>query len=153
MPPGLGDTLQARGDIDAIAHQVAVALLDHIAKMDADAELDAPLGRQAGIALGHAVLHLDGAANGIDDASELNEDAIAGPLNDATMMQSDGRVDQIAAQRAQPRKRPLLVGSRQACCIRLHPPQEWLRVSGSRPWLPFTTRETSTIAHRPGQVV
>jgi hypothetical protein len=28
---GLGDAFQARGDIDAIAHQVAVALLDHIA--------------------------------------------------------------------------------------------------------------------------
>ena len=41
---GLGDAFQSRGDIDAVAHQVAVALLDHIAQMDADAELDTPLG-------------------------------------------------------------------------------------------------------------
>ena len=36
-PSGLGDPLQARGDIDAVAHQVAVAFLDHVAEMDADA--------------------------------------------------------------------------------------------------------------------
>ena len=71
---GLGDTFQSRGNIDAVAHQVAVALLDHIAEMDADPELDAALGRQASVALDHAVLHLDGAAHGIDDASELDED-------------------------------------------------------------------------------
>jgi hypothetical protein len=80
-----------------VAHQVAVALLDHIAQMDADAELDAALGWQPGIALDHAVLHLNGAAYGIGDASELDEDAIARPLNDAAVMQSDGRVEQRAA--------------------------------------------------------
>ena len=69
----ISDAFKARGDIDAVAHQVAVALLDHVAEMDADAELDAALGRQASIALDHAVLDLDGAAHGIDDASELDE--------------------------------------------------------------------------------
>ena len=107
----LGDTLQSRGDVDAVAHQVAVALLNYVAEMDADAELDAALGRKAGVPLDHAVLHLDGAANGIDHASELYEDAVAGSLDDTAVMQGDGRVDQIAAERAQPRKRPLLVGS------------------------------------------
>ena len=97
---GLGDAFQARGDIDAIAHQVAVALLDYIAEVDADAEVDATLRRKTGIALHHPVLHLDGAADGIDDASKLDEDAIAHPLDDAAVMQSDGRVDQIAAERA-----------------------------------------------------
>ena len=70
---GLGDAFQPRGDIDAVAHQVAVALLDHVAEMDADAELDAPVGRHAGIALDHAVLHFDGAAHGVDDAAELDD--------------------------------------------------------------------------------
>ena len=136
---GLGDTFQSRGDIDAVAHQVAVALLDNVAQMDADAELDAALGRKAGVALDHAVLHLDGAAHGVDNASELDEDAVARPLDDAAVMQGDGGVDQIAAERSQPRKRPLLVGSRQACCIRLRPPRELPRVSWSRPW-PFLYR-------------
>jgi hypothetical protein len=72
---GFGDAFQSRGDVDTVAHQVAVALLDHIAEMDTDAEFDTPLGWKTGIALDHAVLHLEGAANSIDDAAELNEDA------------------------------------------------------------------------------
>ncbi|MGO8469939.1 hypothetical protein AB9F45_36160, partial [Rhizobium leguminosarum] len=31
---GLGNSLQPRGDIDAVAHQVAVVFLDHISQMD-----------------------------------------------------------------------------------------------------------------------
>jgi hypothetical protein len=38
-----GDALQPRGDVDPIAHQVAVALLDDVAEVNADAKLDAAL--------------------------------------------------------------------------------------------------------------
>ena len=93
------------------AHQVAVTLLNHVAEMDADPELDAALGRQAGVALDHAVLHLDGAAHGIHDTPKLNEDPIARPLDDPAVMQSDGWFEEIATESAQPRKRPLLVGA------------------------------------------
>ena len=108
---GLGNAFQSRGDIDAIAHQIAVALLDHIAEMDADAELDAALGRKAGVALDHAVLHLDGAAHGVDHAAELNDGSIAGALDHAPIVDGDYRVDQIAAERSQPRQCPILVGA------------------------------------------
>ena len=108
---GLGDAFQSRGDIDAVAHQIAVALLDHVAEMDADAELDAALGRKAGVALDHTVLHLDGAAHGIDHAAELNDGSVAGALDHAPIMDGDGRVDQIAAQRSQPRQCAILVGA------------------------------------------
>jgi Cu/Ag efflux pump CusA len=37
------------------------------------------------------------ATDGVDNASELNEDAIARPLNDATVVYGDGRIDQIAS--------------------------------------------------------
>ena len=107
----LGDAFQSRGDVDAIAHQVAVALLDDIAQVDADAKLNAALGRQASVPLDHAVLHLDGAAHSVDHAAELDEDAVAGPLDHATVMHGDGGIDQIASERAQPRKCPLLVGT------------------------------------------
>ena len=40
---GLGDPLQPRGDVDAVAHQVAVALLDDVAHVNADAEVDAAI--------------------------------------------------------------------------------------------------------------
>jgi len=66
--------------------------------MNSDAELDAALRRQAGVALDEAVLHLDGAAHRVDHATELDEAAVPGALHHATMMRGDGRIDQIAPQ-------------------------------------------------------
>ena len=37
---GLGDAFQPRGDVDALAHQIAIALLDHVAQVDPDAKFD-----------------------------------------------------------------------------------------------------------------
>ena len=105
----LGDALDPRGDVDAVAHQVAVALLDDIAEMNADAKLDALVERDAGVALDHGVLHFEGAAHRVDDAAELDDAAVAGALDDAAMMHGDCRIDQIAAQRAQPRQRSIFV--------------------------------------------
>ena len=47
----LGNVLQARRDVDAVTHQVAIAFLDDVAEMNADAKFDAPLRRQTGVAL------------------------------------------------------------------------------------------------------
>jgi hypothetical protein len=47
---GLGNTFQSRGNVDAVIHKVAVAFLDHVAEMAANAVLNAALGRQAGVA-------------------------------------------------------------------------------------------------------
>jgi hypothetical protein len=69
---GICDPFEACGDIDAVTHQVAVRLFDDVAQMNADPKFDAALRRQAGVALDHAVLHLDGAAHGVDHAAELD---------------------------------------------------------------------------------
>ena len=105
----LGDAFQSRGDVDAVAHQVAVALLDDVAEMNADAEDDAAVLGHAGVALDHGVLHFDRAAHGVDDAAELDDRAVAGALDDAPVMHGDGRIDQVAAQRPQPRQDAILV--------------------------------------------
>ena len=107
----LGDPFQSRGNIDAVAHQVAVALLDDIAEMDADAKLDATLRRKAGVAFDHAVLHFDGAAHRVDYAAELDDASVTRALHDASVMHGDGRVDQIATEGPQPRQCPILVGA------------------------------------------
>ena len=99
---GRRDALQTRGDVDAVAHQVAVAFLDHVAQMDADPELDAAVLRHAGIALDHAVLHLDGAAHGVHHAAELDQRSIPCALDHAPVVHGDGRIDQVAAQCPQP---------------------------------------------------
>ncbi len=106
---GLGDPLEARGDIDAVAHEVAVALLDDIAEMNANPELDALLERDAGIALDHCGLDFDRAAHRVDHAAELDNAAIAGALDDAAVVHGDDWVDQVAAKRPQPRQRAVLV--------------------------------------------
>jgi hypothetical protein len=41
---------RAAGDVDAVAHEVAVGLLDDVAKMNADARFNPSLGRHAGVA-------------------------------------------------------------------------------------------------------
>src|SRR6185312_16745559 len=58
-PAGPGDAFQARGDVDAVAHEIAVVLLHDVAEMDADAEFDALVLRHARVALRHRVLHFD----------------------------------------------------------------------------------------------
>src|SRR5271165_6696145 len=101
---GPADALQTRGDIDAVAHQITVGLLDDIAQMNADAELDAAFWRHAAVAFNEAVLHLDGAAHRVDNAAELDKAAVARALDDASVMRGDGGVDQIAAQPPKPRQ-------------------------------------------------
>ena len=81
--------------------------------MNADAELDPALGRQAGVALDEAVLNLDGAAHGIDHAAELDKNAVAGSLDNAPAIRGDGGIDQIAAQPPEPRQGAILVRSRE----------------------------------------
>jgi hypothetical protein len=93
----LGDALQPRGDIDAVAHQVAVTLLDDVANVDADAEFDPPFGREASVAFNEAVLHFDCAAHRIDHATKLDDAPVPGALDDATMTGGCCGVDQIAA--------------------------------------------------------
>jgi hypothetical protein len=59
-------------NIDSVAHEIAIALLDDIAEMNADAKIDASIGRQASIALDHAALNLDRATHSLDDAAEFD---------------------------------------------------------------------------------
>ena len=54
--------------------------------------------RKPGIARDHAVLQLHCAAHGVRDASELDEDAVSGPVDDATVMHGNGGIDQIASE-------------------------------------------------------
>ena len=95
---GLGDAFEPRGDIDAVAHEVAVALLDHVAEVDADPKFDALVGRDLGVALDHRPLDFNGAVHCVDDAAEFEDAAVARALDDAAVMHRDGRVDQVAAK-------------------------------------------------------
>ena len=92
----LGQLLQPRGDIDAIAIDIAVHQ-HHIAQIDPDAEHQALRLGQSGIARGHSLLDLCCADHRIDDAIEGDQRAIAHQLDDAAMVPGDDGIDQLGA--------------------------------------------------------
>ena len=112
IPPGSANAFEPGGDVDAVAVDVVV-VADDVAEIDADAELDAPLGRHIGIALGHLALHLDRAAHRIDDAGEFDQHAVAGGFDDAAAMLRDLGIDEFAPDRLQRRERAFLVVAHQ----------------------------------------
>jgi len=78
--------------------------------MDADAEVDPAVGGQRAIAFRQDRLHFDRTAHGIDDTCELDQQPVAGGLDDATFMARDLRVDGFGAQHLEPAESTLLVG-------------------------------------------
>src|SRR6202030_2698912 len=92
----VGDAFQPRRNVDAIAHRVAVVLLHDVAKVHADAEFDSPVLRHAGVALRHRVLNFDRAPHRVDHATELDDRAVARPLDHPALVYGDGGIDQIA---------------------------------------------------------
>ena len=109
--PRLRNALEPRGDIDPVAHEVAVALLDDVADVNPDAEFNAPVLRHAGVALDEAVLDLNRAADRVHDAAKLDDASVAGAFHDAAVMGGDGWIDEVAAKPPQARKGPILVGA------------------------------------------
>jgi hypothetical protein len=91
-PARLTNPLQPGRDVDAVSHEVAIRLLDNVAKMNPNAKLDATFRRQSSVAFDHAALHLKRAAHGVDNAAELDDRAVSGALNDAAVMGGDGGV-------------------------------------------------------------
>ena len=108
-PTGFGQPFELGGDIDPVAENVAV-LGDDIALVDADAEFDAAVCRSLAIPLGQCGLYLAGTAQGIDDADELDQQPVAGGLDQPAAMLGDLRVDHLGAKRLEPTQRAVLVG-------------------------------------------
>ena len=94
---GLAQLLQARGDVDPVAHEV-VALDHHVAEVDADAEHDAPVGRRLGLAVGDRLLHRHRAGDRVDHRGELDDRPVAHQLDDPALVLGQQRVDRLLAQ-------------------------------------------------------
>jgi hypothetical protein len=84
-----------------------------VAKVDPDPKLDSLIGREGCIALRDASLDLEGATHRLHSARELDQQAIAGGLDDPTVVLADLGIDEGAAMRHQPCERSLLVGAHQ----------------------------------------
>src|SRR5215469_4822156 len=113
----LGDALQARRHVDAVAQQI-VALDHNVPDMDADPERYPLVLGLIGVFSSHLLLHFNSTAHSIHYTRELDQDAVAGGLHDPATVGGNSRVDQLAPQRAQPRNRALLVLADQAAVPR-----------------------------------
>jgi hypothetical protein len=80
--------------------------------MNANANLDALVGREAGVALSDPDLHLHGGSHSLHHAAELDDRSIACALDETPIVDCDGGVDEIAAQRPQPGQRALFIRAR-----------------------------------------
>ena len=111
-PARLGQRFEPGCNVDAVAEDVTI-LDDDVADINAHAKFDAPLCRCYGVAGEHLALHLDGTAHRVDDAGELDEEAVAGSFDDATPMLGDFGVAEFTANRTQRRERALFVHAHQ----------------------------------------
>src|SRR6185437_5477305 len=105
---GLGDALEPRRDVDAVAIDV-FALEDDVADADADAEYDSTILRHTRIDLLHGPLNCHSAFDGVHDARELDELAIAHEFDDTSAMLADFRIDGLFAERLERSERRRLV--------------------------------------------
>ena len=76
--------------------QIAV-LFHHVADIDADAEFNAPVLGRAPVVRGHGALNFHRAAQGFDDAWELDQNAVAGGIGDAAIMFGNLGIDEFGA--------------------------------------------------------
>ena len=79
------------------------------AHVNADAKIDAPVLRHAGVALDHRVLNFDRAAYRVDDAAKFDDRPVARALDHPALVHGDRRIDEIAAQSPEPRQGAVLV--------------------------------------------
>ena len=92
----LGEAFEARGDVDAVAVDRAVGLLDHVAQVDADAKAHA-LRLRHGLA-GHRerLLDLERGAHGAACRFERGEHRVARHVDDATLVRFDANPEDAA---------------------------------------------------------
>jgi hypothetical protein len=77
---GPGECFEPCCDIDAVPNDV-VSIDDHVTDIDPDPEFEAVLRRLTRQPFGHCVLPFHRAPLAIDDAAELDKQAIAGGLD------------------------------------------------------------------------
>src|SRR4051794_37465393 len=100
-PAGFGQSFQSGRNIHAVAVDVSF-LYDYVAEIDADPEDDPLIIGCFCVPFLHFTLDRDSTGDGLNDARELDQEAIAGRLDDAALVFTDFGVDQFAAMGSEP---------------------------------------------------
>ena len=104
----LAFVLDPSRNVDAVAEDI-VAVDDNIANIDPDTERDR---RNDGfVAFGHLALHGYCASNGIYGAGKFHRHAVAGRLDDASVVIGDRWIDNLAAMGLERFQRPDVVST------------------------------------------
>jgi hypothetical protein len=136
----LGEAFQPRGDVDAVAEQIAVAF-DHVADGDADAERHLPARRIGHVAGPQGLLDVDRAAHRVHRARKFREHGIAGGVEDAAVRLCDEIVDDFAVRGEAPQRLLLVfrhqpripgnIGCENRCDLAFHlPPAPGTKFAG-----------------------
>src|SRR5262249_3111611 len=94
-PTGIGQSFKPSWEVHPGAEDI-VFFDNHVAEVDPNAELYPFGGRGCRVALSHSPLDLHAAADRINHAGELRQEAVAGVLHNPTAALSDLRIDQFA---------------------------------------------------------
>jgi len=80
--PGILIGYRPRGNVDAVAVNIAFVVDDDVADINADAKFDTVIFGDDRVTLGHLLLNLDGALGCIDRARKFDEHGIARRVDD-----------------------------------------------------------------------
>ena len=116
-PTRLCDPFETHCNIDPITKDIIVCD-DNITDVNADAKFDPLVLRHIGILFCHAALDFVGTSHGVDHAGELNESAVPGILDDASVMFSDFGIEKRLSESFQLRQRAFFVDPYQAARAR-----------------------------------
>ncbi len=113
--------LKPRCDVDALTKDI-ICVDDNVPQVDTHSVANTARFRHVGFARRHRPLDRNGALDGVDDAREFHQHAVARGLDDPSVMVGDPGVDQLGPVGLLARNRAALVG--------LHEPRVAHHVSG-----------------------
>ena len=129
---GLGQGLEARGDVDAIAVDL-LAAHDHVAQVDTDPELELALARERSVARRQLRLGRDGAGNGVRDARELGQHVVAHGVHDAPAVLAHQAGDAVAMGRERVDRGDVVLGHETAVSGGVHAQDRRVGEAGRQP--------------------
>jgi hypothetical protein len=104
----LRDAFQSRGNVNAVAENIAV-LDDDVADMNANTDFNTQVSRDALITLRHSLLCLDRTTRGINSAPEFDQESVAGAFDNAAVVLGDRRLEEFPTMGIEARECPFLV--------------------------------------------
>jgi hypothetical protein len=114
---GIGNTLKARGNIDAIAENV-VCFDDNVAKIDANPKFNPMMLRHRCVASNHVLLDDDTASNSFDRTVENRNKSVTSGFDEPSVMPDNARLDEVALKPLDAKMRSFLIDLHEAAVAR-----------------------------------